>query len=57
LTAGTHSGAPCADHAHELVGEQFVEKQTGADDDRPVLTAAMGPASSRVRLLWLSSIA
>jgi len=31
----------CADHGHEFVGEQFVEKRTGADDDRLVLAAAM----------------
>jgi DNA invertase Pin-like site-specific DNA recombinase len=34
----------CADHGHEIAGEPFVEKQTGADDDRPVLAAAMAKA-------------
>jgi hypothetical protein len=34
----------CADYGHELAGEPFVEKQAGADDDRPILAAAMAKA-------------
>jgi DNA invertase Pin-like site-specific DNA recombinase len=34
----------CADYGQELAGEPFVEKRTGADDDRPILGAAMAKA-------------
>jgi DNA invertase Pin-like site-specific DNA recombinase len=34
----------CALHGLSIVGEVFVEKQTGADGDRPVLAAAMAKA-------------